>query len=153
LVRLAELPPVERESLEGLECPSFDTTPWVEGRPLGERRVALVSSAGLYLRGERAVVGRDARYRRIPHDAPDADLRTSHVSVNFDRTGFQRDASCYLPRRELDALAADGTIGSAAARHYAFMGATDPREMEPHARRAAEEMRADGVDTALLLPV
>ncbi len=153
MVRMAELPAFERELLEGLECPSYDAEPWVTGAPLAERRVALVSSAGLFLRGERAVVGRDARYRRIPHDALDRDVLTSHVSVNFDRTGFQRDPSCYLPRRELDALAADGTIASAASRHYAFMGATDPKQMAPYARRAAEEMREDGVDTALLLPV
>jgi D-proline reductase (dithiol) PrdB len=139
--------------LERLECPRFDTSPWVAGPPLAERRIALVSSAGLYLRGERAVVGRDPRYRRIPHDAPDADVLTSHVSVNFDRTGFQRDAACYLPRARLDELAAAGVIGSVGTRHYAFMGATAPEQMTPHAHRAAAEMREDGVDSVLLLPV
>jgi len=77
----------------------------------------------------------------------------SHVSVNYDRTGFQLDLETVLPRRRLDELVAAGEVGAAAADHYSFMGATDPKAMEAQARKLARTMLARGVDTAVLLPV
>ena len=44
-------------------------------------------------------------------------------------------------------------IGSVAATHYSFMGATDPVQMEPYARDVASRLKADGVDAVLLSPV
>jgi len=46
-----------------------------------------------------------------------------------------------LPLDRLIELAAEGTIGSLAATHYSFMGATDPVEMEPHARELAGRLK------------
>jgi len=46
-MRLEGLLPAIAKRLAELECPDFQTTPWVEGKPLNERRVAIVSSAGL----------------------------------------------------------------------------------------------------------
>ena len=51
-MRLEKLPPDYGKRLAEIECPDFKTTPWVEGPPLKERRVAIVSSAGLVVRGE-----------------------------------------------------------------------------------------------------
>ena len=48
MVRLAELPDVEREHLLGKACDPFDSRPWTDGPPLSERRVALVTTAGLH---------------------------------------------------------------------------------------------------------
>ena len=48
--RLTDLPPAQEKRYAELECPSFATTPWVNGPPLAERRVAIISivlSAGL----------------------------------------------------------------------------------------------------------
>ena len=42
---------------------------------------------------------------------------------------------------------------SVAATHYSFMGATDPLQMEPHARELAGRLKADAVDAAVLPPV
>jgi D-proline reductase (dithiol) PrdB len=44
-------------------------------------------------------------------------------------------------------------IGSVAATHYSFMGATDPVQMEPHARELAGRLKQDRVDAAILPPV
>ena len=44
-MRLEQLPPDYGKRLAEIECPNFTTTPWVEGKPLSERRVAIVSSA------------------------------------------------------------------------------------------------------------
>lgn len=153
MVRMADLPATKRESLAVHPAPQFDTEPWVNGGPLHTRTVTIVSTAGLILRGERPMTPRDARYRVIPHDAPQADVLMSHVSVNFDRTGWQRDPECVLPRRRLQELATAGVIGGVAANHYAFMGATEAKKLEPNARKLAGELQRTGVDTALLVPV
>lgn len=44
----------------------------------------------------------------------------SHVSTNFDRTGFQQDWNIVFPLDRLQELAAKGIIGSVAAYHYSF---------------------------------
>jgi D-proline reductase (dithiol) PrdB len=58
-----------------------------------------------------------------------------------------------FPLDRLNELAAEGEIGSVAATHYSFMGATDPVQMEPHARELAGRLKADGVDAVILSPV
>lgn len=153
MVRMADLSPAQQQSLPALPCPQFDTHPWVQGGPLSRRRVAIISSAGLMLRGERPVTAADVRYRAIPHDAPAGDVLMSHVSVNYDRTGFQRDMNVVFPRDRLQELADDGVIGSVAATHYATMGAVDPGQLEGQTRELAGTLKNGGVDSVVLLPV
>src|ERR1700683_2567635 len=113
--------------LAELECPDFKMAPWVEGPPLAERRVAIVSSAGLVVRGDKVFRGRDADYRAIPTTTAANDLLCSHISINFDRTGFQEDWNVVFPLDRLKELAAEGAIGSGAAPPYLFIGVTAPR--------------------------
>src|SRR5579864_271576 len=152
-MRLDRLPPAQAERYAGLECPSFTTTPWVSGPPLPERRVAIVSSAGLVVRGERPFRGREADYRVILSATRPDQLLCSHISINFDRTGFQEDWNVVFPLDRLNELAADGAIGSVAATHYSFMGAADPLDMEKAAREVASRLREDQVDAVILPPV
>jgi D-proline reductase (dithiol) PrdB len=70
MARLSDLPPATAKRYAELECPSFTTTPWVDGPPLAERRVAIVSSAGLVVRGEKPFRGRDPDFRVIPSETP-----------------------------------------------------------------------------------
>jgi hypothetical protein len=44
---------------------------------------------------------------------------------------FQEDWNVVFPLDRLNELAAEGTIGSVAATHYSFMGATDPVQRSP----------------------
>lgn len=53
----------------------------------------------------------------------------SHISVNFDRTGYQQDLNVVFPIELLIELATENVIGSVADYHYSFMGTTDPAEM------------------------
>ena len=152
-MRLDKLPAAQAERYASLECPDFATTPWVKGPPLAERRVAIVSSAGLVVRGERPFRGREADYRVIPGSTRPDQLLCSHISINFDRTGFQEDWNVVFPLDRLGELAAEGRIGSVAATHYSFMGATDPVQMEPHARDLAGRLKEDAVDAVILSPV
>jgi D-proline reductase (dithiol) PrdB len=153
MTRLTDLPPAQARRLAELECPNFATRPFIEGPPLRERRVAIVSSAGLVVRGENPFRGRDPEYHVVPATTQPQDLLISHVSINFDRTGFQEDWNVVFPLDRLNELAAERTIGSVAATHYSFMGATDPIQMEPYARELAGRLKADHVDAAILTPV
>ena len=153
MVRLVDLPPAQAQRLAAFECPQFATEPWVTGPPLSQRRVAIVSSAGLLVRGGIPFRGRDPDYHAIPPGTPPSDLLISHVSINFDRTGFQEDWNVVFPLDRLGELAVEGRIGSVAATHYSFMGATDPREMEGAAREVAARLKQDRVDAVLLSPV
>jgi D-proline reductase (dithiol) PrdB len=152
-MRLDKLPAAQAERYATLECPDFATTPWAAGPPLARRRVAIVSSAGLVVRGKRPFRGREADYRVIPGATPPDQLLCSHISINFDRTGFQEDWNVVFPLDRLRELAAEGVIGSVAATHYSFMGATDPVQMEPYARDVASRLNADGVSAVPLSPV
>lgn len=154
MARLDRMNEKERAYLLGVPCPTYDTKPWVEGPPLSERRVAIVSTGGLHKRDDRPFTfdPRDI-YRIIPGDIEAKDLVTTHVSTNFDHSGFQQDINVMFPIERLKELAADGTIGSVADYHYSFMGAMDPAQMEPSARELAPVLKKDNVDAILLLPV
>jgi len=137
-----------------LDCPVFDTHPWTEGPALAQRRVAIVSTAGLHHSHDRPfTVGGPADYRIIPGDTGARDLLMSHVSTNFDRIGFQQDWNIVFPLERLRELAAAGIIGSVADFHYSFMGAIDPTLMESAARRVASLLIKDRVNAVLLVPV
>ena len=153
MARLEDIDPVGRRRLEELDCPVFETTPWVApDRPLARRRIALVSTAGLQVAGDHPFGVGDGGFRVIPRDAGGR-LAMSHVSSNFDRSGFYDDVNVMLPLDRMAELAAEGTIGGVADRHYSVMGATAPEAMQPFAQDAAAAMRAEGVDTVLLVPV
>ena len=115
------------------------TSDRVIGRSRCQRRNA-VSRAGCGLPGGSA-------------DTRPEDLLVSHISINFDRTGLQEDWNVAFPLERLKELAADGVIGSVAETHYSFMGASDPIQMEPHARELAGHLKRDQVDSVLLCPV
>jgi D-proline reductase (dithiol) PrdB len=156
MTRLTDLPPAQAKRLAELECPDFETRPWVTGpalSALSHRRVAIVSSAGLVVRGENPFRGRDPDYRVIPAETKRDELLVSHISINFDRTGFQEDWNVVFPLDRLGELAAEGAIGSVAQTHYSFMGATDPVQMELHARELAGRLKQDAVDAVILSPV
>ena len=99
------------------------------------------------------MLSNDAGYRSINSDVVNSDILCSHVSVNFDRTGFQQDINVMLPRDRLSELEADGSIAKAADTHYSFMGATHPDELEDKAREVGRSMLALGVNTVVLAPV
>src|SRR6202023_602739 len=143
---LTDLPPAVAKRYAELECPTFATTPWVNGPPLAERRVAIVSSAGLVVRGAKAFRGSDPEYRVIPSETRPDQLMFSHISINLDRSGFQEDWNVVFPLDRLRELAAEGVIGSVAPTHYSFMGATAPLQMEPYAREVASRLKSDAVD-------
>jgi D-proline reductase (dithiol) PrdB len=154
MVRLSDLTASDRAHLLAKPCPAFATSPFVTGPPLARRRLAIVTTAGLTRRGDDPFALRSGEYRVIPGDTDGSDLLMSHSSVNFDRSGFQRDVNVVFPIDRARELVADGRLGSLAAFHYSFMGASlDADGYEPGARELAGLLKRDAVDAVLLSPV
>jgi D-proline reductase (dithiol) PrdB len=155
MARLSDFPAPEREHhLQKIrELPDFGPTPFVAGPPLGRRRVAIVTTSGLHARGDRPFDIGAADYRVISGDMPAAELVMSHVSVNFDRSGFQEDVNVVFPMDRLRELESDRVIGSVSGFHYSFMGAAPIRALEPKAKELAALLKKDRVDAVLLTPV
>ena len=153
MVRLTEFEEEERTHLLNLPCLSYETSPYVTGVRLARARVALISTAGLHRRSDRPFGVGETGYRLIPGDVQANDLVMSHISTNFDRTGYQLDLNVVFPLDRLRDLKKEGFIGDIAGYHYSFMGATPPEQMEEEARGLAAVMKKDGVDAALLVPV
>lgn len=153
MVRMADLAEEERNHLINLPCPTFDTAPWMTGPPLSERRIAVISTAGLQRRDDRPFSRGDADYRVFHRDTPPEDIVMSHISVNFDRTGYQQDLNVVFPTERLAELESEDVIGSLAEFNYSFMGATDPTQMAPLVKKIAGFLKEDKVDAVLLAPV
>lgn len=154
MVRLTDLPDTDARHLREKECPPFDSEPWVAGPPLRERRIAIVTSAGLHRRDDRSFDMRDTGYRVIDGALSAGELVMTHSSTNFDRTGFQQDVNVVFPIDRLRALEAAGEIGSVARFHYSVMGAGWlPHEIEPTAAELAGLLKEDKVNAVLLSPV
>lgn len=135
-------------------CEPFDESPWVEGPPLSQRRIALVTTAGLHRVGDQPFSTVDLGYRVIEGATRADALTMTHSSVHFDRTGFREDVNVVFPIDRLRELEAEGAIGSVADYHYSLMGAGwPPPAIEPTVRELAARLREDGVDGVCLVPV
>lgn len=158
MVRLTDLAASDRENMlkKVPMLPKFEQRHWARGPALAQRRVAIVSTAGLHARGDKPFGGGAASmdYRVISGDIKAGDLVMSHMSVNYDRSGFQEDWNVAFPLDRLKELAAEKIIGSVAAFHYSFMGAVSPvTNYEPKAKALAALLKSDKVDAVLLSPV
>ena len=159
MVRLSDLHPEEAQHMlqraEQLRRRQIDhdATPWITPRPLAESKIALITTAALHRRDDLPFRFADSGYRIIPDDIDRNDLVQSHISVNFDRTHYQRDLNVVLPLDRMHELADAGEIGGVSPMHFSILGATEAFLLEPSAAEMAQRMRDLGVDTALLIPV
>ena len=158
--RLETLSEVERKSLQFFPCIEFETTPWAPLRQdLSQSKMALVSTAGLHLRGDKPFVsdleGGDASYRVIPSSVSSADILLSHVSIGFDHTAFYRDINIAFPIDRTRELVEKGVIGSVSENHYSFMGGLrDLRKIiGDTGPRVAQCLNEEGVDLVFLVPI
>lgn len=154
MVRLSDLPEADAKHLLIKNTIKFDSEPFIEGPPLDQRRVAIISTAGLHPADQENFELRDIGYRVIPGSYDANQLVMSHASVNFDRTGFQQDINIVFPIDRLRDLDMAGEIGSVATFHYSFMGAGwEPKEIETACYELAGLLKEDKVNAALLVPV
>ena len=153
MARIEDIPQPTRDAVLAVPCPRFDTKPFVGGPPLAQRRVAIVSSAALIRRGDKPFPFGSTECRFLPASMPTDAILISHVSINFDRTGFQRDLNVVYPIDRLRELAAEGVIGGVAETHFTVMGSTDPSGMTEAADQIAGQLRQERIDAVLLSPV
>ena len=153
MARLEDIPQPTRDTVVAAPCPAFETRPFVVGPPLARRRVAIVSSAALIRRGEKPFPFGSSECRFLPASMPAGDILMSHVSINFDRAGFQRDLNVVYPVDRLRELAAQDVIAGAADTHFTVMGSTDPAGMTATADQIAGQLRQERIDSILLSPV
>lgn len=160
MATLDELNLAERLFVKAYPWRRIAPVPWTPLRkPLAACRLALVSSAGFSLPGQKAfdasLRGGDGSFREIPADTDVALLVENHQSQSFDHSGMRRDPNLALPLDRVRELAAAGRIGTVNHRHLSFMGSilAPGRLIRDHAPEAARRLVADGVDIALLVPV
>jgi D-proline reductase (dithiol) PrdB len=153
MARLEDLMPAMAERIRAMECPVYPSAPFVAGGKLSDRRVAIVSSAGIHRRGEPPMMPGANEFRELPASLPAGDVVMTHVSSNYDRTGFQRDLNTVYPVDRLRELARDGIVGAMSDTHYAVMGANDPSQWDALADQLTDRLRQDRIDAVLLSPV
>jgi D-proline reductase (dithiol) PrdB len=153
--RLEDLTEVARQG--HLNFPAFehDDSPFVPLRkPLSEAKLALVTTAGLQVRGDVPFSNNDQSFRAIPSDTLGRDIVQSHTSIGFDRTAFMRDVNISFPVDRLRELVERGVVGSLSKNFYSFMGALrNPKQIaEETGPEVARLLMADGVDAVFLTP-
>jgi D-proline reductase (dithiol) PrdB len=144
--------------------PSHGEIPWTPvSKPLSQSKVALLSTAGLSMKGDepfdmegerRRPTWGDPSWRRISSDATSGNVEANHLHID---TGYiERDLNVALPLDRLRELVREGEVGAVAATHYSIMGfqGNDTSVLENESAPAiAAAMRSEEVDLALLAPV
>lgn len=150
---------VRKKVLPDFDWTRFDqpTKPAPLKKPIKQCRVALVTTSGAYLRGgqlpfaTRSPSGDDS-FRIIPNETPIAEIALSHPG--YDTRRALQDLDCVFPLALLNRFQKLGEIGSAAPRHFSFMGFIPGTErlLAEIAPQVGFELRQDQVDLALLVP-
>lgn len=153
--RLEDLTEVARQG--HLNFPAFEHTdaPFSQlTKPLTEVKLALVTTAGLQVRGDTPFSNNDQSFRVIPANTPARDIIQSHTSIGFDRSAFMRDVNISFPVDRLHELVERGVIGSLSENFYSFMGALrNPKQIEKETGpEVARRLIAEGVDAVFLTP-
>lgn len=143
------------------------TTPFTPlAKPLSSSRFALLTTGGLYLKGQQQPfdVEREARepewgdpsYRVIPKGTNLGEIAVAHT--HYNPVDAEQDFNILLPVHRFIELEKAGEIGSLAPSTYSVMGyqghpVPDYKEwQERSGPKMLAQMRAEGVDTLLLTP-
>ena len=153
--RLDRLPQVNRNTLLTFPARVHDGAPFVPpGKPLSACRIAIVTTAGLHRRDDRAFGPGEQTYRVIPADTPAADILQSHTSLGYDRVAIMRDLNVTFPIDRLRELVARGELGGLGPNNYSFMGALRdvPRVEGETGPEVGRRLHHEGVDAVLITP-
>jgi len=98
MVYLSEWSKQQQDALLNQDLPKYNDTACVDGPPLSERRIAIITTSGLHQRTDRVFTPGVGEYRIIPDDTNMDDLIMSHVSTNLIEQVLSRFKYC-LPNR------------------------------------------------------
>ncbi|TMC52174.1 MAG: hypothetical protein E6J20_13200 [Chloroflexi bacterium] len=130
---------------------------------LSDARIALLTSAGLYLKGSQQPFDLDREqaqpdwgdptWRSIPSATAASDIGVAHLHINDE--DVLADPEIALPMHSLADLAREGVVGGAVANHVAVMGYQDLGLSDWRAATApqvAAHLREQGADALILAP-
>jgi hypothetical protein len=116
---------------------------------LAAARIALLTSAGLYVRSTQPSFDLereqndpewgDPSWRSIPADIDTADIGVAHLHINDE--DIRADPEIALPTRLLEQLVGERVVGSATAEHLSVMGYQD-RSLEGWRQQTLPELVA-----------
>ena len=144
--------------------PGEDAPVWAHfAKRLAESRIALLTSAGIYLKGSQPSFDLereqthpgwgDPSWRPILAAAKPEDLGVAHLHINDE--DLLADPEIALPLHLLEELASEGVVGGSAAEHVAVMGYQD-RSLRDWRDRTAPEviahLRSQSADGLILAP-
>src|SRR3954452_15313120 len=131
---------------------------------LADARIALLTSAGLYLaheqppfdveREKREPLWGDPSHRVLPSDVATTAIGMTHLHVN--PADVLADHNIALPTDVLAELVADGTVGAQTAHHHSVMGYQEAglaKWTRATAPAIAAMLRDEGADGVVLAPV
>ena len=122
-------------------------------KPLGESRIALVTTGGVHLpeqpRFDIDDFAGDCSFREIPTQAET--LTWTHA---YHRPDEGTDLDAVFPLWTMRGLVEEGVVGELNRRHFSFMGAIHDHGplIETTAPEVAEKLHEDDVDAVLLTP-
>lgn len=143
-----------------------ESFPWVRNastpfarldKELSTCTVALISTGGLYVKGDKpfAITNRDdvdESFRTIPLDTALQDLAIAHE--HFDKRHCNEDLNVIFPIERLEQLVHEGFIGRVAETNYSISGYIPmPEHLAESGRQIALNLRAEGVDAVIMVPV
>lgn len=148
---------------QAMQVPEPEDTPWTPLRkPIEECRFSLVTTAGLYVKGEqepfdlererREPTWGDPTYRAIPADVRQEQIGVAHLHINPE--DIEQDVNILLPVHRFQELAESGEVGSLAPHSYSFMGFQQDNSewRERYGPEVAQRMVEEEVDAALIAP-
>jgi D-proline reductase (dithiol) PrdB len=127
-------------------------------KSLQQGKMALLTTGGIHLIDQPPFdmenPDGDATYREIPGNVVLDQIVITHKY--YDHTDADADLNVIFPLSHFRDLVAKGIIGALAPRHFGFMGHIDGAQVpiltQKSAPAVAAQLRADGVDFALLTP-
>jgi len=145
--------------------PGEDAPVWARfEKRLAESRIALLTSAGIYLKSSQPAFDLereqahpdwgDPSWRAIAASAREADIGVAHLHINDE--DLLADPEVALPTRLLDQLASEGVIGGTVAEHVSVMGYQDRSLKDWRGETASElvaHLQSQGADGLILAPV
>ena len=134
-------------------------SPWTPlKKPLAESRVAMLTTAGLYLKDDHAPftagdIEGDASFRELPEAASSGRLAIAHD--HYPHKHVEQDLNCVYPLQRLQEMVADGVLGELAPRNFSISGYCTriDKVVEETVPRIVERLKADRVDVLLHIPV
>ncbi|MCZ6841216.1 MAG: glycine/sarcosine/betaine reductase selenoprotein B family protein [SAR324 cluster bacterium] len=148
-----------KEAFKTYPFPQPADAPWTPfTKELGQCKVAVLSTAGLYLEGEQTPfdaphIEGDWTFREVPTDTPAEKMGMAHT--HFDHGVAEQDLNSVLPLDRLRELQAEGVIGELLSPFFSITGYCTRADKltEETAPAIVARLQEMGADVLLNIPI